>query len=285
MHRSIIKFLNSAILLLLCATGYSAETGYSTETDKVQSFVYKKAGDTELSLKVYYPGEWQADQKRTAIVFFFGGGWQKGSLEQFEPQSKYLSSRGMVAICADYRVKSRQNVSPDACVEDAKSAIRWTRQHAAELGVDPNKIVGAGGSAGGHLAACTGICEGLEAPGEDYSVSSRPNLLVLFNPVLNMTHPRLLGRLGNDEELAKSISPTLQLKKDSPAALLMYGTADELSAQGEEFISRSKELGHPAEISLAEGQKHGFFNRSPWTEKTLEWVDVFLVKEGYLIAK
>jgi acetyl esterase/lipase len=61
----------------------------------------------------------------------------------------------MVAMVADYRVKSRNNVTANKCVADAKSAIRWVREHASELGVDPNKIAAGGGSAGGHLAAAT----------------------------------------------------------------------------------------------------------------------------------
>jgi len=249
------------------------------------SFVYKKVGETELSLTVYYPEGWDANQQRSAIVFFFGGGWVQGTTKQFEPQSKALSSRGMVAICADYRVKSRHGVTPDACVEDAKSAIRWVRQHSTELGIDPNKIVGAGGSAGGHLAACTGICQGFDAAGEDLSISSRPDLLVLYNPALNLNEPRVLERLNNDVKMAKAISPTLHLKPDSPSALLLYGTADFLISQGTEFMTKSKELGHDAEIFLAEDQKHGFFNREPWLARTTQRVDEFLVKHGYLTAK
>ena len=160
MRRSSMHFL-SVFVLFACAKGVHADA------PAPGSFVYKKIGETELSLTVYYPEGWEANQQRPAIVFFFGGGWVQGTTKQFEPQSKALSSRGMVAICADYRVKSRHEVTPDACVEDAKSAIRWVRQHNKELGIDPNKIVGAGGSAGGHLAACTGICQGLDAAGED----------------------------------------------------------------------------------------------------------------------
>ena len=64
-------------------------------------------------------------------------------------------------------MKSRHGVTPKECVEDAKSAVRWLRQNAAKLGIDPNRIVAAGGSAGGHIAACTGLAPGLEADGED----------------------------------------------------------------------------------------------------------------------
>jgi acetyl esterase/lipase len=145
---------------------------------------------------------------------------------------------------------------------------------------DPDRIVAAGGSAGGHIAACT-ACPGLDAEGEDTTVSSRANALVLFNPVLRFG-PQLLQRIGNDEALGKAISPTLHLSKDSPPTLLLYGTDDWLLGQGEEFLKRSKELGQRTELFTAEGQPHGFFNRPPWRERTLRRADEFLRSLGYL---
>jgi acetyl esterase/lipase len=250
-----------------------------------KTFTYKKTNQGQLDLIVHFPRRESLKDRRPAIVFFFGGGWTSGTVNQFEPQAEYLASRGMVAVRADYRVKSRHGVKPDACVEDAKSAIRWMRQHAGELGVDPERIVAAGGSAGGHIAACTALAEGLEAAGEDAGVSSRPNALVLFNPVLDMTAPQLLARLEGDEKLARQISPTLHLTRSSPPALLLYGTADRLMAQGEAFVKRSKEIGHRAELYTADGQGHGFFNCSPWRERTTVRMDEFLGSLGYLEGK
>ncbi len=105
--------------------------------------------------------------------------------EQFEQQCRYLASRGMVAITVDYRVASRHKTKAVDAVRDAKSAVRWFRSHAAELMIDPDRIVAAGGSAGGHLAACTGTLNDFDEPDEDHSVSSRPNALVLFNPAVS----------------------------------------------------------------------------------------------------
>jgi acetyl esterase/lipase len=181
-------------------------------------------------------------------------------------------------------VKSRQGVTPKECVEDAKSAVRWLRQSAAKLGIDPDRIVASGGSAGGHIAACTALTPGLDAPGEDTTISSKPNALVLFNPVLRFG-PQLNQRIGNDETLGRAISPTLHLKKDSPPTLILFGTADWLLAQGEEFMKRSKELGHRAEMFTAEGQPHGFFHQPPWYQRTTQRMDEFLVSIGYLPAK
>jgi acetyl esterase/lipase len=261
-------------------------TAQAADSLPTKSFTYKKTTQADLELIVHYPSGWNDSDKRPAIVFFFGGGWTGGKVEQFEPQAIHLARRGMVAARADYRVKSRHGVTPKECVEDAKSAIRWVRAQAAQLGVDPNRIVAAGGSAGGHIAACTALAPGLDAEAEDASVSSTPDVLVLFNPVLRFEGiPQLMERIGNDAALGKAISPTLHLVKESPPTLIFFGTADRLAAMGDEFLKRSKELGHRAELFTAEGQPHGFFNRPPWQERTTQRMDEFLTTLGYLQPK
>jgi acetyl esterase/lipase len=251
----------------------------------VETLTYKKTKEGDLPLTVHFPPDWNKEDKRPAIVFFFGGGWTGGRVTQFEPQAAYLASRGMVAARADYRVKSRHNVTPAQCVEDAKSAIRWVRQNAGRLGVDPDRIVAAGGSAGGHIAACT-ASPGLDAADEDSSISSKPNALVLFNPVTRFDGiPELMTRVGNDEKLGKAISPTLHLSKQTPPALLLYGKEDRLLKQGEEYVARSKEVGHRAELFLADGVGHGFFNRSPWQERTSRRMDEFLGSLRYVVGE
>ena len=244
--------------------------------------IYKKIEQVELKMSLSFPEDWKAADKRPAIVFFFGGGWAQGSPQQFSRQAEYLAKRGMVAACADYRVKSRHQVAPDKCVEDAKSAVRWLRKNAATLGIDPDRIVAAGGSAGGHIAACTGTVPGFEAAGEDASVSSRPNAMILFNPVLHVEP--IAARMG-DAEIAKKITPNLHLEKDLPPALILFGTADPLREGTKDYLAKAKELGAVAELYSAEGQPHGFFNRSPWMERTLFRADEFLASLGYLQGK
>ena len=118
------------------------------------------------------------------------------------------------------------------------------------------------------------------------AISSKPNAMVLFNPVLRFDNlPQQLQRMVSDEAVAKAISPTLYLTKDTPPTLLLYGSADRLAAQGEEFLKKSKELGRRAEMFTAEGQEHGFFNRPPWREKTMQRMDDFLVSMGYIEPK
>jgi acetyl esterase/lipase len=248
----------------------------------VKEFVYKKTPQGELKIFVHFPPDWKATDKRPAIVFFFGGGWTGGTPTQFLTQAAYLATRGMVAARADYRVKSRQGTTPVECVEDAKSAVRWLRQKAGELGIDTDRVVAAGGSAGGHIAACTALVEDLDAKDEDKSVSSKPNAMVLFNPVVDLVS-LVNEKLGEkDAETAKKISPILYIKKDTPPAIFFYGTTDRFFAQGQAFLAKSKEIGNRAELYSAEGMPHGFFNKSPWTEVTLRKADEFLTSLGYL---
>ena len=85
----------------------------------------------------------------------------------------------MIAITADYRVKSRQRVQVVECVKDAKAAMAWVRENAQRLGIDPDKVPASGGSAGGHLAACTGTISG-------FGSDERGNTMILFNPACTL---------------------------------------------------------------------------------------------------
>ena len=249
----------------------------------MKEYVYKETPQGELKVHVWLPPDWKEGDRRPGIIFFFGGAWRIGSPKQFFRQAEYFASRGMVSASAEYRIKSKHDVAPDKCVEDARTAIRWFRSHADELGLDPDRIVGSGGSAGAHLAACAGTGTGTDDKGDDLSVSARPDALVLFNPPMSFVgREKMLERIGNDEKLAELLSPTVHLTKDAPPALVLFGTSDRLLEQTEEFMEKSKRIGHHCELYLAEDQDHGFFNESPWLERTIRRADEFLIKLGYL---
>ena len=96
------------------------------ESAKPEHLVFKQTEDAkgnavELRLHVFKPEGWSKDDKRPAIVFFFGGGWVAGSPAQFYPQSRELAERGMVAISAEYRIKNKHGTSPLACVSRSAS--------------------------------------------------------------------------------------------------------------------------------------------------------------------
>ncbi len=254
----------------------------STAAVRHEDRVYRETQQGELSLHFSLPAEWKPADRRPAIVFFFGGGWKQGSYTQFVPQADYFASRGMVAACADYRIASIHRTTPDKCVEDAKAAIRWIRGHASEWGVDPDRIVAAGGSAGGHLAACTAVVPGFEPEGS--AVSSRPNALVLYNPALN------IDELARDRKTAhaldtatiEAITPNRFVAAGAPPAVIFFGSDDPLLAGADGYLAKAAPLGVRADLWIAAGQPHSFFNRAPWIQVTARHADEFLRSLGYL---
>ena len=249
---------------------------------------YKEASGAKLFLHVFNPEGHKTTDARPAIVFFFGGGWNGGTPKQFEPHCQYLARRGMVAITAEYRVKSRNKTSPFECVADGKSAVRFVRANAAKLGVDPKRVAAGGGSAGGHVAAATGNCPELEEPGEDTKISSQPDALVLFNPVYD-NGPKGYGH-SRVQPRWQAISPMHNIRKGAPPTIVFLGTKDDLIpvATGEEYDRRMKAVGSPSELHLYKDATHGFFNQGRPGDHyadTVAKMDAFLVKYGWLQKK
>ena len=113
-----------------------------------KDIVFGKGGDMDLLLDVYHPPE-GVTSKRLAIIHLFGGGFFAGnkSAGYIINDAKALGNRGYTSVSANYRLQS-QGKWP-AQINDVKAAIRWTRANAAKIGVDEDKIVVAGYSAGG----------------------------------------------------------------------------------------------------------------------------------------
>ncbi len=286
--------------------------------------VYKTVGDVELNLHVFAPEDSDPESidtkdapiknnaategadardfptkgkpkksprhNRSAIVFFFGGGWVGGSPTQFYPQSRALSQRGMIAFSAEYRTKGAHNTTPFECVKDGKSAIRWVRQHAAELGVDPDRIVAAGGSAGGHVAACTGMIEGYEEDGDDTSISSIPNALILFNPVLDTTK-KGYGAKRFKPAQRMALSPCHHVRGGIVPTLIFHGDADKVVPfeNARRFDRLMKQAENMSTLVPFPGKGHGFFNnqragKQPQSDfdATLQESIEFLVTQGFI---
>ena len=255
--------------------------------DDVVAEIYKRASGDDLWIYRFGPPEQPRPRnRRPAVVFFFGGGWNGGSVRQFEQHARYLAGRGLVTFVADYRVNSRQGTGPDACVADGKSAVRWIRANADRLGIDPDRIAAGGGSAGGHVAAAAGICDGLEDPADPQSeVSSKPNALLLFNPVYDN------GPEGYGHDRVKpwfpAISPAHNITADDPPAVVFLGGKDTLIpvATAERFAADLQAAGSTSELWVYPGQPHGFFNESKSQAcfvDTLLRMDAFLVSLGWL---
>ena len=273
-----------ALMMLhtLFLTGMSSHAQETVPSKR--HLVYKQVDTVSLFMDIYYPPDMDQTATFPAMIFFFGGGWKGGSVNQFKPHALYFSGRGIICILADYRVESRQGTSPFESLKDAKSAIRFIRKNSGQLQVDPDRIIAAGGSAGGHLAAATALISKYNEAGEDLSVSCVPNALVLFNPVID-NGPGGYGyeRIG---DAYWEFSPLHNISKDVPPTIFFLGTDDELiPVETAKYYQKVIErVGGRCDLFLYEGQAHGFFNfrNREYYDKTVRETEKFLISLGYL---
>ncbi|MCA0900806.1 alpha/beta hydrolase fold domain-containing protein [Microbulbifer agarilyticus] len=275
MKTSLHTLFTLMALLALCG---------SVQAEPSEKIVYKQIGDVDLSLHIFYPEKHKPSDQRPAMVFFHGGGWRKGHPSQFYRQSQYLAEKGMVAISAEYRLSNKHGTTPKESLKDGKSAIRWVRAHAAELGINPDKIAAGGGSAGGHVAAATGTATTIEEASDDKTISHYPQALVLFNPVFD-NGP---GGYGHQrvQSYWQDFSPLHNVTSSTPPTLGLFGENDTAISvrSAMKFDERMQQVGSYRKTVVYKNQPHGFFNEVKYTE-TLAEMEQFLVAQGFLDAE
>lgn len=240
--------------------------------ESAEKILYKKTPQEDLYLYLLRPTG-KRDQSLPAIIYFTGGGWVNGQPTGMIGNAAWFRDRGLIGISADYRVKKRHNTTPIECIKDAKSAIRYVRAHAVELGVDPNRIIAGGGSAGGHLAAATYLDCGDETS-EDASISTKPNAIVLHNPVLGKGH----GEVFFNEH--PEFSPLKGVRKGWPPTILSCGTADPTTpfSGAKQFYAAMKKAGNKCELIPVEGAKHS----CDWPVSNPDFLPTIMRMEAFL---
>lgn len=265
----ILNFSLVELFLLFQMMIYSA---FATDTIQVtfQTYTYKEIGSLKLELDVFTPSKENAvDALFPVIILFHGGGWVAGKRESLHSQCKFFAEHGIVAVTADYRFVDRQsqgiNITKEICIRDAKSAIRWVKSHTGKLHIDTLRIIFGGGSAGGHLATMAALDQTINDPRDDNSISTRADLLVLFNPAYTL-----------DDN--SSLQPFNFISSSAPPTIMFFGSNDHWKLAADTVYSILKRKGVRTEMWVAEGQKHAFFNREPWAQATCKKAYDFLVK-------
>lgn len=226
-----------------------------------ESSVFKKVGDVELRLHVVKPKDWKPSDKRACWVTFFGGGWTSGTPARSITYAKWAAKYGLVGIAPDYRTRNRFNTQPEDCVADGRAAGRWIQDHAAELGIDPSKIVVQGSSAGGHVAAWTAIPDPvMPETASDPVPNPVPMGLILLWPVTDTGTNGYGGpkRFGNDEARASNLSVTGRMPAKMPPTLVFHGTADKTVKfeNSQAFTDKMKANGNSCELVVFPDAPH-----------------------------
>lgn len=241
--------------------------------------IYKRIGNIELEAHIFYPKDHQKNDQKPAYVFFHGGGWALGVPEWGYTNCKRYKEKGMVAISFEYRLIDIHGSNIIDCIKDVNSAILWVRQQANELGIDPDRIVAAGFSAGGHLASSTAIID--EFTMNDGVFNSKPNAFIAHSASYNTTKSNFFRRQSNGN--AKRISTFHNLKKGLPPSIFFHGTNDHLAPISEftEFRDQMESLGNDFEYKIFQNVGH-FFNDAKASNEVRELTDEFLKKLGYI---
>lgn len=247
---------------------------FASEPDAM--WTYKQVDGKTLQMSVFLPDGYANGAAFPTYVIFHGGSWRSGEANWHYPDCRYWAKRGMIAMSVDYRLKDRDDVQvPLECVKDAKSAIRYLRKNAAELKVDANRIVAAGGSAGGQLAAALATIDSQDTNDDSYdlSISCHPNALVLFNPYF-----RCEPQLSPPEHITGGMPPCVTFLGDQDPAITTKSLRD--------FHDSLKQNKNVSEYYVGKGGIHGFCNGRNSGNRffywSLELTDQFLVKNGIL---
>jgi acetyl esterase len=225
----------------------------------------------EIPVRLYRPCEGTLP----LMVWFHGGGWVVGSLDTYDPLCRRLAAAsGMLVASVGYRLAPEHRFP--AAVQDADAAVRWLHAHAAELGGDPRRVVVAGDSAGGNLAAVAArhardaggpplAFQLLVYPVTDAAmdtVSHRDNAEGYYLTAAD-TSWYWAQYLGGADGLQPDASPLRAADLTGlPPALVLTAEFDPLRDEGEAYALALRAAGVPADVRRWDGMIHGFFR---WT--------------------
>jgi acetyl esterase len=251
-------------------------------------YIYKTSAGKERRMEIFFPPNHDpAKSKVPGLILFHGGAWLGGTLSEYRNTCAYFASRGLVCATAEYQMlkmsKAEAAKLPDGeshkrvCVIDAKSAIRWFKQHAGELGVDPTRIITGGTSAGGHISALATMNPDLNDPADPKDIDTRVVAYIWVNPAF----------AGQDRK-TPAIDVERHLKADLPPAIVFFGDMDGYKKSWDDGpYAKWKSLGTKTiDYLIAPGENHGFWNYSEaWQTTMLIATDRFLVKHGLLTGE
>jgi len=262
----------------------SVLTSLAETSEPTRKLSYKTVGDQSLRLHIFEPEGHQATDRRPVFLAIHGGGWTGGNAEGFYPFAEHFSEQGMVGVSLEYRLRNeKKGTTVFDCVQDARSAVRWIRTHADELGIDPTRIVAMGGSAGGHLALSTVLFDQVNEASDSTDVSARPDALILMYPVIDTS----IDGYGQQKigQRWRELSPVHHVRGGLPPALIFHGTADAVTPYvgAKKFHDLSLAAGNESPLVTFPSGRHGYliFDRGEFDHALLQ-MNRFLRQQKFL---
>ncbi len=253
-------------------------------------YAYKQSDGVDMEAYVFPVPTPAPAEGRPAILFFYSSTWDAGLVSQFAPHCLYFANRGMQPILFDYRVTSRfPAATPADAMADMRSAIRWTRGHAEDLGLRPDRLVACGAASGAHGALSAAMLKDFDDPADDLSLSCIPDALILFSPILDLSKKGFGHAKFPDRKMARRADLMRHPRRRLPPMIIFHGTGDRVVPfeNSQRFRRKMWWRGNVCRVRPFETQGHGFFNfnvNPRLYELTLNEADAFLVERKFLPA-
>lgn len=257
-----------------------------------RDLVYANYSGREMHIDVYSPKK--LHESKPAILFIFGGGWRSGNKSMDAPMAIHFAELGYVTATVEYR-PSTEAVYP-AAVLDIKTAIRWLRKNAAELHVNPEKIVISGTSAGGQLAALVAATNNSEMYIDSRfypEYSSNIQAVIDIDGILAFIHPEsgeggdkpgqpsaatywFGGNKDEKKALWNEASALNHVNKNMQPVLFINSQHPRFHAGRDDMIQILDSLGIYSEVHTLPDTPHPFWLFDPWFTPTVNWMEEFL---------
>ncbi|MBN2443995.1 MAG: alpha/beta hydrolase [Spirochaetales bacterium] len=245
--------------------------------------VYKSGKTFSLKAYIFSPSQLSQNEKRPALLFFHGGGWFEGNAQGFKRNCRSFAQKGWISITFDYRLSNFKDINPIHCVMDAKSAVRWVRLHSDRLHINPEKVVIAGQSAGGHLALCTGLISDFNDPEDDISISCIPDAIICYSACFDTKRDSWFYSILPKTTRIEKTSPYKNIKSNLPPVLIFHGQEDETVSysQAVDFYNKMLEFDNQCILYPFESGGHNLW--PSYHDKIRVVSEDFLIKAGFTI--